>query len=161
MMVRTRFPFPTAALCLPNQLRGASLLRCSMTVLLCNRLVMSYHADVMSLFSRRRASTSCCSSAYRASVGSSQTQQMIELCGSDIGWNVNLPSPSPRSLASSSRAVGGDYRSILFGLVGPAYTVSKPSQPSTSSRRERNQCMKEGSGSSRADKYTLQQPCAG
>jgi len=66
--VLTRLPFPTAALCLPNQLRGTSLLRCRITVLLCNRLVMSYQADVMSLFSRRRASTSCCSSACWALV---------------------------------------------------------------------------------------------
>ena len=50
---------PTASRCLPSQLLGASLRRCRTTVLLCRRMVMSYHAEVMSLFSRRRFSTSC------------------------------------------------------------------------------------------------------
>jgi hypothetical protein len=55
---------PTATLCLPSQLFGASLRLCKMTVLLCRRLVMSYHADVISWFSRRKFSTSCWSSIW-------------------------------------------------------------------------------------------------
>jgi hypothetical protein len=53
---------PTTTRCLPSQLLGASLLRCRITVLLCRRVVMSYHADMMSLFSRRSDSTSAWSS---------------------------------------------------------------------------------------------------
>lgn len=55
---------PTARRCLPSQLLGASLLLCRTTVLLWRRMVKSYHAEVMSLFSRRRFSTSCWSSSY-------------------------------------------------------------------------------------------------
>jgi hypothetical protein len=39
---------PTTTRCFPSQLLGASLRRWRMTVLLCRRLVMSYHAEVMS-----------------------------------------------------------------------------------------------------------------
>lgn len=78
---RTKPPLPTAARCFPNQLLGASLLRCNTTVLLCSRLVMSYHAVVISLFSRRRFSTSCWSSTcdllenMRANINS-RTQEL-------------------------------------------------------------------------------------